>query len=380
MTTTRSELGSVREAALYVAFEIGAREWKLAVTTGMDRAPWVRTVASGDVRAVGRVLAQARARWGVPPGAAVHSCYEAGRDGFWIHRALIALGLCNRVVDSSSIEVNRRARRTKTDRLDAIKLVLMLVRVCLGEARVWQEVRVPAVADEAARQRSRERTALVTERTRVRTQIDSWLATWGCRVSTAARRRAEWWTTAQDWQGAALPQTVQDRLARAEARRALLAEQIATLDAAQAAVVAAEPRDSALGRLVALRGVATTSATVLLEEGLIWRQFRNRREIGGLLGFTPARYNSGTRERDQGITRAGNSALQAVSIQLAWNWVRWQPSSALTQWYQTQFGHHGRARRVGIVALARKLVIALWRYVTTGMVPAGAILTATPSR
>ena len=380
MTTTRSELGSVREAAVYVAFEIGAREWKVAVTTGMHQAPWVRTVASGDLGAVARVLAQARVRWGVPAGAPVHSCYEAGRDGFWIHRALTTLGLCNRVVDSSSIEVNRRARRTKTDRLDAIKLVLMLVRVCLGEARVWQEVRVPAVADEAARQRSRERTALVKERTRLRNQIDSCLATWGCRVSTAARRRAEWWTTAQDWNGAALPPPVQDRLARAEARRALLGEQLATLEAAQGAAVAAAPPASALRRLVALKGVATTSATVLLEEGLLWRQFRNRREIGGLLGFTPARYNSGTRERDQGITRAGNASLQAVSIQLAWNWVRWQPSSALTQWYRAQFGGHGRARRLGIVAVARKLVIALWRYVTVGVVPAGAVLTPAAGR
>jgi transposase len=324
------------------------------------------------------VIAQARARFGVAASAPVESCYEAGRDGFWIHHAVTALGCRNRVVDSSSIEVNRRARRTKTDRLDAIKLVGMLMRVCLGEPRVWQEVRVPAVADEAARQRSRERSALVKERTRLRNQIDSWLATWGCRVSTAARRRAAWWRTALDWNGAALPQTVQDRLARAEARRALLGEQIATLDAAQAAVVAAAPRDSALGRLVALRGVATTSATVLLEEGLVWRAFRNRRQLGGLLGFTPARYNSGTRERDQGITRAGNASLQAVSIQLAWNWVRWQPSSALTQWYRAQFGGHGRARRLGIVAVARKLVIALWRYATTGVVPAGAVLTAAP--
>jgi transposase len=236
------------------------------------------------------------------------------------------------------------------------------------------------VADEAARQRSRERTALVKERTRLRNQIESWLATWGCRVSRAARRRAAWWTTAQDWSGAALPAPVQDRLARAEARRALLGEQLATLEAAQAAVLAAAPPASALGRLVALRGVAATSATVLLEEGLLWRQFRNRREIGGLLGFTPARYNSGTRERDQGITRAGNASLQAVSIQLAWNWVRWQPSSALTQWYRAQFGGHGRARRVGIVAVARKLVIALWRYVTVGIVPAGAVLTPAAGR
>jgi transposase len=309
----------------------------------------------------------------------VVSCYEAGRDGFWIHRALRARGITNRVVDSASIEVNRRARRTKTDRIDALKLVMMLVRVCGGERRVWQEVRVPSAADEAQRHVSRERTALTQEQTRLRNQIGSWLATWGCTASARTRQRAQWWTTVADGTGTRLPPEVQARLARADARLALIAAQIAVLEAQQEAGTRAMPADSAVGRLVQLKGVATTSASVLLDEGLVWRAFQNRRQIGGVLGFAPAKYDSGESTRDQGISRAGNPRLQAVSIQLAWNWVRWQPQSALTQWYRAHFGRRTRERRVGIVAVARKLVIALWRYVTSGVIPPGAVLKTAPA-
>jgi transposase len=364
---------SVSEPTLYVAFELGKKDWKLAMTAGFGVPPWLRTVPSGDWAAVARAIAQGRARFGLPAGAPVVSCYEAGRAGFWIHRALWALGIANRVVDSASIEVNRRARRAKTDRLDALKLVTMLVRVGGGERRVWSEVRVPTVAAEAARHVSRERTALTQDQTRLVNQMRGWLATWG--TTLPARRRAAWWTTLRDWAGTALPAEVQARLARADARLAGLAAQIAELEAQQqAAVTAAAPL--AVQRLVQLKGVATTSASVLLDEGLVWRAFQNRRQIGGLLGFAPTPYDSGESKREQGISRAGNARLQAISIQLAWNWVRWQPQSALTQWYQAKFGKGKRARRIGIVAVARKLVIALWRYGTAGVVPAGAIVHA----
>jgi transposase len=365
---------SVSEPTLYVAFELGKKDWKLAMTSGFGVKPWLRTVPGGDLRGVERALARGRERFGLSRSAVMMSCYEAGRDGFWIHRALTQLGLGNRVVDSSSIEVNRRARRTKTDRIDALKLVTMLVRVCCGEQHVWHEVRVPSVDDEAARHVSRERTALTKEQTRLSNQIAGWLATWGCVVSARARRAAQWWTQARGWQDAPLPPAVQARLARAHERLTLLATQIAALEQQQAATVQAAAPGTALGRLVQLKGVATTSASVLVDEGLVWRGFRNRREIGGLLGFAPAKYDSGDSEHDQGISRAGNAHLQAISIQLAWNWVRWQPTSALTRWYREHFGPRRRARRIGIVAVARKLLIALWRYVTTGVVPPGAIL------
>lgn len=371
IATTRPE-SSVSEPTLYVAFELGKKDWKLAMTSGFGVEPWVRTVRSGDLEAVARVLREGRRRLRLPAGAPVMSCYEAGRDGFWIHRALTQLGIRNRVVDSASIEVNRRARRAKTDRLDALKLVRMLVRVGLGEHRVWSEVQVPSVADEAARQVSRERTALTQEQTRLVNQMRGWLATWGCRLP--ARRPAGWWTTVRDWAGAPLPGTVQARLARAATRLAGLEAQIEEIAAAQQVATSAAPPASALRRLVQLKGVATTSASVLLDEGLVWRHFRNRRQIGGILGFAPTPYASGETEREQGISRAGNPRLQAISIQLAWNWVRWQPQSALTQWYHAHFGKGKRARRIGIVAVARKLVIALWRYVTNGEVPAGAMV------
>jgi transposase len=362
---------SVSEPTLYVALELGKKDWKLAMTSGFGVQPWLRTVPSRDWPAVARAMAQGRMRFGLPAAGPVVSCYEAGRDGFWIHRALLAQGIANRVVDSASIEVNRRARRAKTDRLDALKLVTMLVRVHQGERRVWSEVRVPTVAAEAARHLSRERTALTQEHTRLVNQMRGWLATWG--TTLPARRRGAWWTAVRDWAGAALPAEVQRRLARASVRLAGLEAQIAEIEAQQeAALTTVAP--TALPRLVQLKGVATTSASVLLDEGLVWRAFRNRRQIGGLLGFAPTPYDSGDSKREQGISRAGNGRLQAISIQLAWNWVRWQPHSALTQWYQANFGTGTRARRIGIVALARKLVIALWRYVTTGVVPAGAIV------
>jgi transposase len=320
-----------------------------------------------------RLVAQAKVRFGLPATAAAVSCYEAGRDGFWIHRALLREGIRNRVVDSASIDVKRRARRAKTDRLDAAKLAAMLVRAELGERDVWREVHVPAAVDEATRHASRERTQLVQERTRLLNQIRSWLTT--CGALLPPRRRDAWWMTVVDWAGEPLPAAIQDRIARAEARLALIATQLAMVTTAGRTAATTAATDSALGRLVRLKGVAATGAQVLLEEGLVWRAFRNRREIGGLLGFAPVPYQSGDQARDQGIDRAGNSRWRAISLQLAWNWVHWQRTSALSQWYQRRFGGGGaRLRRIGIVALARKLMIALWRYATTGVVPAGAVL------
>jgi transposase len=375
MTATRTLIGSVNAptSTLYVAFELSAKSWKLAMTPGLGIAPWVKGVAAGDWVAVGHRIARAKTRFGLSATTTVVSCYEAGRDGFWIHRALLVQGISNRVVDSASIEVSRRRRRAKTDRIDARKLVQMLVRAALGETRVWREVHVPSASDEAARHVSRERQQLTQEQTRLVNQLRSWLASSGAALPT--RRDAGWWTRVRDWAGTALPPALQARLARAHERLQLVAAQLTALTQAQQVAARLAPADSALRRLIAVKGLAVTGASVLLEEGLIWREFRNRRQVGGLLGFTPVPYQSGELVRDQGIDRAGNARWRAVSIQLAWRWVQWQPHSALTQWYQRRFGHGGpRARRIGIVALARKLIVALWRYATTGVLPAGAIV------
>ena len=374
MTATPRSESSVSEPTLYVGFELSQQTWKLALTSGMGATPLLRTVAPGDSAALLRVLADARRRLGLPAGARVVSCYEAGRDGFWIHRWLTTLAVQNRVVDSASIEVSRRAKRAKTDRLDALKLVAMLVRVCHGERGVWREVTVPTAEAEATRHGSRERARLVQDRTALRNQVRSWLVTGG----TAMPRDAQgaWWTTVRDWADQPVSATLQGRIARAAARLALLDAQIAELDAAQVARVATAPAGSPAQRLVALKGVATTSATTLLDEGLVWRAFRNRREIGALLGFSPTPFASGAVQHEQGISRAGNARLQSTMIQLAWQWVRWQRLSPITQWFHAHFGTGRRPVKVGIVAVARKLLIALWRWATAGIVPEGALLKA----
>jgi len=372
IAAVRSEV-SVNEPVLHVAFELGKKSWKLGMTSGFGVAPIVRTVVSSDWRAVEQALGIARRRFGLPAETRIVSCYEAGRDGFWIHRALLTRGIANRVVDSSSIDVKRRHRRMKTDRIDAVKLVHMLVRACAGEAAVWSEVHVPTLAVEAARHGSRERSALTQEQTRLVNQLRSWLATMG--ATLPKQRAAGWWQTVRDWAGAPLPVALQQRLARVHARLRLVADQIATLETEQAQRVARAPADSAVRRLVSLKGVATTSAAILIDEGLVWRAFTNRRQIGGLLGFAPLKYESGETSRDQGISRSGNDRLQATMVQLAWSWVHWQPHSVLTRWYLARFGTGKRARKIGIVALARKLLIALWRWATAAVLPTGAVLT-----
>ena len=369
MIAATQPMTSVRERVLYVAFEVSQREWKLALASGMRERAWVRTIPRADFGGLERVLQQARSHFGRPPSAAVESCSEAGRDGFGIHRALTERGVVNRVVDSSSIAVDRRAKRAKTDRLDALKLVTMLVRVCQGETGVWREVRVPTAAAEAARHVSRERTALIRERTALTNQLRAWLTTYG--ASLPARRGPAWWTTVRDWAGAALPEAVQARLARVDARLQVLAAQIGDIDTAQATAITTAEATSAVARLVRLKGVATTGASVLVDEGLVWRALQNRRQVGGLLGFTPTPYASGDRQYDQGISRAGNARLQATMIQLSWQWVRWQPGSPITRWFHAHFGPGKRSRKIGIVAVARKLLIVLWRWAGAGVVPVG---------
>lgn len=369
---TDPQRSSVNDAPLYVAFDLGKTTWTVAMTTGLGVEPWVRSIRAGAWDELADLVARARGHLGVPATAPIASCYEAGRDGFWIHRALVAQGWANRVVDSASIEVNRRARRTKTDRIDARKLVLLLVRVSLGDHRAWREVRVPTVEAEAARHPSRERLALQAEHTAISNQMRGWLTTFGAVLPS--RRRDGWWARVRDWRGEALPTDVQARLARAAARLALVRTQLRELTrSAQRAVQAAAPTSPA-GRLMRLRAVGVKATITLLGEGLIWREFTNRRQIGGMLGFAPTHASSGDQHRDQGISRAGNWRWQGTMTQLAWSWVRLQPTSALTQWYLARFGTGKRNRRVGIVALARKLLIALWRYATTGQVPDGAVL------
>jgi transposase len=372
-TTHRQESTA---AALYVALELSAQEWLLAMSTGPDRPRHRARVRPGDRAGFERAIATAKRRLGMEGGAPVRSCYEAGRDGFWPHRLLTACAVVNLVVDSSSIEVPRRQRRAKTDRLDGEKLLRLLLRHWGGERGMWQVVHVPTRAAEDARHASRGLTTLQAERTRYRNRIRGLLALHGVlrvRLDAQLPTRLQ---TVTDWTGAPLPDGVRARVL--ETHRLLQAVEIERQRARrlERQHVRARPAVTCAQRLTQLRGVAARSATILADE-LLGRALRNRREVGALSGLVSAPYRSGSIQRDQGLVRSGVPAVRRLAVELAWAWVRYQPTSALTQWYQRRFASGGAVtRRIGIVALARRVLIALWRYSETGVVPEGARLKA----
>lgn len=378
-TTRRREFKGIPEA-LYLSFELGCKEWKLAFTVGRGEKPRLRTLAAGDVRGLEQEIEWARQRWGVPEGTRVVSCYEAGRDGFWLHRYLLSRGVLNVVVDSSSIEVNRRSRRAKTDRLDALKLLMMLIRHDLGEeGRVWSVVQVPSVEQEAARQLHRDWDVLKKERTLHRNRIQSFLACQGIKL-TLGSDFAERLASLVLWDGSVLPLELRERLKREWERLELVESQIRELkrQKEEAVAAASSPYLQQIQELAKLKGIGLTSAWVFVCEFFGWRKFRNRREVGALAGLVPMPYQSGSSDHEQGISKAGNSRLRVMSIEIAWSWLRWQPESQLSLWFRERYGPGSRrSRRVGIVALARKLLVALWRFLEFGVVPEGAILKTT---
>jgi len=374
--TTRMTECNAPGATLYLAFELGSTKWVLAFTTSPAQRPRHRQVAAGDLAGLLREVLTAKVRFGVALDAPVRSCYEAGRDGFWLHRWLVAQGLDNVVVDSSSIEVNRRARRAKTDRLDAGKLVYLLMRWAQGERAVWSVVHVPTPEAEAARQLTREIATVREDRTRTRNRIQALLATQGIR-RPLTRGFAAQLATLQTGDGRPLAVAWQARLAREWAQLETIEGRLTVLHAARRAQIAeGVTRVAQVARqLTQLRGVADTSAALYSAELFGTRTFSNGRQLGALTGLVPVPYRSDQRVQDQGISKAGRAELRRVSIQVAWCWLRWQPDSALAQWFTRRFATAGgRSRRIGIVAVARKLVIALWRFVEHGVIPEGAKL------
>lgn len=376
--TTMTHLAQSTPASpsLLLAFELSASAWKLGFTVGLGQAPRVRTITAGALERVWTEIAAAKQRFGLGPDAPVASCYEAGRDGFWLHRALQAHGVTNVVVDSSSIEVNRRARRIKTDGLDLLALVALLARYARGEDRVWRVVRVPTEAEEDARQRHRLRETLQQERTRMGNRLRSLLATQGVHVAIRGDFEARL-AAVRRWDGSALPPGFCARVQQVWAQWHAATTQLATVDAAIKALPADTPAAACATRLQTLRGLGQVGSWVLATEIFAWRQIRNGRELGALVGLVPAAYQSGGTAHDQGITRAGNRHVRSVVVELAWSWLRYQPTSALSRWYHARFSQSRRLRRIGIVALARKLLVAWWRYWDAGVIPEGAVLKPT---
>ena len=376
--TTRSEQPL---RTLHLALDLGNRTWKLAFATSIAHAPRLRTMPARDLGQLDAEIAAAKVRFGLPPNAPVVSCYEAGRDGFGLHRALSDRGVTSHVVDSASITENRRARRAKSDRLDATALVRLLLRHHAGERGVWSVVHVPSVEDEDRRHLHRELFTLTRQRTRQVNRIKGLLALHGI-VLAKPRGLPVRIPALRDWSGAPLPPTLAARVAREWTRLRAIQHDVLALRAARRALLEApdaarDPVRQKVRRLLALRGVGEVSAWLYTTEFFGWRAFRNRREVAGLAGLTPTTRASGDLEHEQGISKAGNALIRALAIELAWSWVRRQPASALTRWYRERFAGGGpRLRRIGIVAVARKLLIALWRYLETGVVPEGAVLKA----
>jgi transposase len=363
---------TVEASALYMAFELSEKNWKLSLGDGA-RSPSRYTLAAGDTTALLECIAKAKARCALTPEASVGSCYEAGRDGFWLHRWLIEHGIDNIVVDSASIEVNRRARRVKTDRLDGDKLLAMLIRYGAGERRVWSVVRVPTPEQEDARRAHRELGRLGQERIAHINRIRALLVLNNLRVKYVGGRLWQRW-----WTGHAneLAPRVRAEIERESARLLLVKQQMDMIEAAQRQAVAAGTEPQVAG-LAQLRGIGVSSGWVLAKELFGWRRFRNRREVAGCLGLTPSPYASGESETEQGISKAGNRRVRTLMVELAWSWLRYQPQSELSHWFNRRFAGGGkRMRRIGIVALARRLAIALWRYLEDGLIPDGAQLKA----
>jgi transposase len=362
-------------AMVYVAIELSQRSWVVVYhSPDRDRLSHEK-LEPGDVDGLlalmRRVQQRAARALGYVPR--VTSCYEAGYDGFWLHRRLIAEGIENVVIDPASLTVDRRARRAKTDRIDGEQMVRALMAYWRGEPRVLSEVRVPSCEEEDARRRSRERERLVKEHTAHVNRIKALLRTFG--MAAGDPRRPDWtaWLEQQrDAGGKQVPVQLLAEVTREHQRLQLVREQIDALaEAAPASAIA-----KTMAQLMCFKGLGPVFAGTLAAE-LFWKTFNNRREVGAYSGLTPSPWKSGSVDHDQGISKAGNRRVRHVAVELAWLWLRHQPKSALSRAYEARVAGQGkRVRRIAIVALARKLLIALWRYLTTGLVPTDAVLKA----
>lgn len=349
---------------LFVSFELADKKWRLAASDGGTRVSSY-TVSAGDGAAALGAIERAKERFGLPKDAVVLSCYEAGRDGFWLHRFLTANGVHNHVVDAASIEVDRRQRRAKTDRLDNAKLLSNLMRYAGGDRNVWSVLRVPSEAEEDGRRPHRERERLLKERTAHVARMKSLLVLHNVRLPKVGGVH---WKEQLD--ALRLPAALRAELEREAERLALVDRQLKQLEAAT-------PSCEKQRCLQRVRGIGAVGSWVLVRELFGWRQFNNRRALAGAVGLGGSPYSSGDMQRDQGISKAGNRRVRTLMVELAWSWLRFQPNSALARWYFERFGKAGgRSRRIGIVALARRLLIALWRYLEQGVIPEGAKLKA----
>lgn len=377
-----------QHATLYVAFELGKKHWLVGLhAAALGRGVSRHKIAGGDLAKALELIALARARL-EKQGCVVRvtSIYEAGYDGPWLHRSLLAAGIDNRVIDPASLPVDRRARRVKTDRLDLERLIDELVGLERGDCRRHcRVVRVPNVEEEDAKEQHRQRGFLVKQRTALVNRMTGLLMARGIRDLSPRRPDfLERLADATTGEGHKLLPGLKQALTLDHERLQLVERQIGAIEAAQSRALkqkaerkpsnAAQTSAAMAARLARLRGIGAVSGLVLCRE-VFYRPFENRRQVGSYFGFPPSPYQSGNLRIEQGISRAGNARARAMAVELALLWLRHQPDSALTRWFRARTeGRSQRVRRIAVVALARKLMVALWRYLTTGLVPEGAVM------
>lgn len=370
------------DSTLVVALELSGKSWEIgAVVPGVSRRPRRRLLARdmpGLLAALERWRSEAAAS-GRAVGRVVLT-YEAGRDGFWIARYLVARGIEVHVMHPASIPVPRRRRWAKTDRIDLDMLLRTLLAWLRGEPRVCSMARIPSEAEEEMRRPGRERERLVAERLELENRIESLLCLHGVAGFRPRLKKAmERLEALRGFAGAPLPEKTMAELRRLMARHRLASEQIKEIEAERDQVLTVarpERAERMIQLLVRIVGLGVETATLLVRE-ILCRSFRDRRAVASYAGLNGTPFQSGGMEREQGIDRNGNARVRRIIVQLAWRWIRFQPESALSRWFAERTGGaKGRIRKIMIVALARKLLIALWRYVETGQMPAGARIAA----
>lgn len=366
---------TIKNDRLYIALELSNTKWKIAFGNGFKIR--MKSIAARDLEKFEVELQQSRKHFGMTEDIPIFCCYEAGRDGFWIHWYLCNLGVRNLVVDSSSIEVNRRYRRAKTDRIDAGKLLSMLIRYLNGENKLWSVLRVPEKEDEDARRLNREIGRLKKERTSHTNRIKSLLALHGI-VMRVGRTFLKDIEKAVLWNGELLPSNIKKEMVREYKRYELIQEHLQALEVEQKEILKQETKSSKkVLTLQNLKGIGPVSSWDLVYEFFGWRRFNKGKEVGASSGLAPTPYDSGGSRIEQGISKSGNRRVRSLMIEVSWYWLMHQPNSKLSKWFVARYGPGGkRMRRIGIVALARKLLIALWRYLEQGIVPEGATFKA----
>jgi len=375
-TAIHTDLG-----AIFVSLELSRSTWVItSLSPGNGETMSKHSVKAGDLPglfarfSILREKSQARTGRNYP----IVTIQEAGLDGFWIHRALEKEGIESHVVDPASIATSRRRRRAKTDRIDGEALLRSLMAYKRGEPRVCAMVRAPSPGDEDHRRICRERKSLIVERVAHVNRIKGLLFSQGItNYEPLLKDRRQLLEELRTGDGRALPMHMKAQICRELDRLELLLEQIRTVEAERDALIVAlatDARPAPLQMLLAIKGVGAEFAVILWSEGF-FRHFDNRRQIAAYAGLAPTPWQSGAVDREQGVSKAGNPRLRTTLIQMSWLWLRHQPSSALARWFNERVKRNGgRMKKSAIVALARKLLVALWKYVTAGVVIEGAIM------